>query len=96
MQKIQDILNSGKEYKLECVITDIKHSYNTKNGNAVYRVNFLIKIEDKYYCFTGTTREYLFGYKFNQGNYLYKGDIRFKVLHNRVKIFEITNIHIIN
>lgn len=57
MLKMQDILQGGI-FQDNCIITNVKKSHNTTNGIVVYKLVFLVNIDNVLYTFNATTQDW--------------------------------------
>lgn len=77
MLKMQDILQGGI-FQDNCIITSVKKSHNTTNGIVVYRLVFLVNIDNVLYTFNGTTQDWCFNKaSILQFDNIYSANIKF-------------------
>ena len=94
MLTMQDILQGGN-FQDKCIITSIKYSHKTTNDIPVYKVFFLVNIDNKLYTFNATTQEYKCCKKqIYQKDIIYIADLKFSYYPKtfRCKIYSIENL----
>lgn len=94
MLKMQDILQGGN-FQDKCIITSIKYSHKTTNGISVYKVFFLVNIDNKLYTFNGTTQDdNCYNNQIYQKDVIYTANLKFSYYPKtfRCKIYSIENL----
>lgn len=94
MLTIKELLKGGF-FQSDCIIVNVRKSHKTSNDIPVYKVVFLLNIENELYTFNATTQDWTFNEaNILQFDYICKANIKFTYYPYkfRCKIHSINNL----